>query len=114
MKKCLSLLLVLTLLLAVVPMAAAEEKVTVRMNTCIVFSDLRDREAVEQKLDEMLASKGYNFNVEIVPFDYGNYGQLVKLAMSDGSVDLFNMFGAMSLAAAADQEAIACLDDLLA
>ena len=63
MKKCLSLLLVLTLLLAVVPMAAAEEKVTVRMNTCIVFSDLRDREAVEQKLDEMLASKGYNFKI---------------------------------------------------
>lgn len=114
MKKCLSFLLVLALFLAAVPLASAEEKVTVKMNTCIVFSDLHDREMVEQKLDEMLAAKGYNFNVEIVPFDYGNYGDLVRMAISDGSVDLFNMFGAMSLAAGADQEAIACLDDLLA
>ena len=114
MKKYFALFLTMVMLTTMVPMAMAEEKVTIRMNTCIVFSDLRDRGAVEAKLNEMLAAKGYNFNVEIVPFDYGNYGELVKLALADGSVDLFNMFGAMSLASAADQEAIACLDDLLA
>ena len=114
MKKYFALFLTLVMLITMIPMAMAEEKVTIRMNTCIVFSDLRDRDAVEAKLNEMLAAKGYDFNVEIVPFDYGNYGELVKLALADGSVDLFNMFGAMSLASAADQEAIACLDDLLA
>ena len=113
-KKWIALFLSLALIASMLPLAMAEEKVTVRMNTCIVFSDLRDRDAVEAKLNQMLEEKGYNFNVEIVPFDYGNYSELVKLAISDGSVDLFNMFGAMSLAAGADQEAIACLDDLLA
>jgi putative aldouronate transport system substrate-binding protein len=113
MKKWLSMILCLILLVSILPMASAEDKVTVRMNTCIVFSDLRDREKVEARLDELLEAKGYSFKVEIVPFDYGNYSNLVKLAVADGSVDLFNMFGAMSLAAGADSEAIACLDDLL-
>lgn len=114
MKKALALFLALMMILLAIPMAGAEDKVTIRVNTCIVFSDLRDRALVEEKLDEMLAAKGYNFNVEIVPFDYGNYSQLVQLAVSDGSVDLFNMFGAIPLSVAADTEAIANLDELLA
>lgn len=114
MKKCLALFLALMMVLSIVSVSQADEKVTVRINTCIVFSDLRDRADVEARLNEMLSEKGYNFNVEIVPFDYGNYGQLVKTSLADGSVDLFNMFGVMSLAAGTDSEAIACLDDLLA
>ena len=72
MKKCLALFLALMMVLSIVSVSQADEKVTVRINTCIVFSDLRDRADVEARLNEMLSEKGYNFNVEIVPFDYGN------------------------------------------
>lgn len=113
MKKCIALLMALLMLLAVLPMASAEP-VTVKMNTCIVFSDLRDRAMIEDKVNELLAAKGYDFKLEIVPFEYGNYAQLVTLSLADGSVDLFNMFGAVPLSIAADDESIACLDDLLA
>ncbi len=112
MKKSIAFVLSLVLLLAAMPVLA-EEPVTVRMNTCIVFSDLRDRVMIEEKANELLAQKGYDFKLEIVPFDYGNYAQLVSLALADGSVDLFNMFGAKSLSVAADDESIANLDDLL-
>jgi putative aldouronate transport system substrate-binding protein len=112
MKKGIAFLLATLMLLAMVP-AVAEEQVTIRINTCIVFSDLRDRPMIEEQLNRQLAEKGYDFKVEIVPFDYGNYAQLVKLAVSDGSVDIFNMFGAIPLSVAADEESIAPLDDLL-
>ena len=49
-KKWIALFLSLALIASMLPLAMAEEKVTVRMNTCIVFSDLRDRDAVEAKL----------------------------------------------------------------
>ncbi|HNX61323.1 MAG TPA: ABC transporter substrate-binding protein [Candidatus Limiplasma sp.] len=113
MRKVIALLLTLLMLSAAIPVLA-EEPVTVKMNTCIVFSDLHDLQMIEDKLDSMLAEKGYNFKVEIVPFDYGNYGKLVSLALADGSIDLFNMFGAVPLSVAADNESIAKLDDLLA
>ncbi len=113
MRKAIALFLALLMLLAAVPVLA-EEPVTIKMNTCIVFSDLRDRPMIEDKLNSLLADKGYNFKVEIVPFDYGNYAQLVSLGLADGSIDLFNMFGAIPLSVAADNEAIANLDDLLA
>lgn len=112
MKKGIALLLAALMLLALLP-AMADEQVTIRINTCIVFSDLRDRPMIEEQLNRQLADKGYDFKVEIVPFDYGSYAQLVKLAVSDGSVDIFNMFGAIPLSVAADEESIACLDDLL-
>ena len=57
------MILCLILLVSILPMASAEDKVTVRMNTCIVFSDLRDREKVEARLDELLEAKGYSFKV---------------------------------------------------
>jgi putative aldouronate transport system substrate-binding protein len=113
MRKYIALLLTLMFFLAAIPMASAQEAVTIKVNTCIVFSDLRDRTMVEEELNSLLAEKGYNFKVEIVPFEYGNYGQLVTLALSDGSIDLFNMFGAIPLSIAADSEAIANLDELL-
>lgn len=112
MRKCIALLLAVLMLLSAAPVVA-EEPVTIKINTCIVFSDLRDRPMVEEKLNELLAQKGYNFKVEIVTFDYGSYAQLVKLAVADGTVDIFNMFGAIPLSVAADEESIACLDDLL-
>lgn len=116
MKKCIALFLALMMIMAAVPVTfvMADEPVTIKVNTCIVFSDLRDRPVVEEELNRLLAEKGYNFKVEIVPFDYGNYAQLVNLAVADGSVDLFNMFGAIPLSVAADNEAIANLDELLA
>ena len=113
MKRTIAMFLTLLMLLAAMPVMA-EEPVTIKMNTCIVFSDLRERPMIEEKLNSLLAEKGYDFKVEIVPFDYGNYKQLVTLALADGSIDLFNMFGAVPLAVAADNESIASLDDLLA
>ncbi len=112
MKKCIALVLALMMLLSALPVLA-DEPVTVKMNTCIVFSDLRDRELIEAEANRLLKEKGYNFELEIVPFDYGQYANLVNLSLADGTVDLFNMFGAKSLSVAADEESIASLDDLL-
>ena len=112
MKKVIAWILTALMLLSALP-ALAEEPVTIKVSAMVANNPLDDRGLVQDELNRLLAEKGYNFKIELVCIDWPSYATQISLMLADGSIDLFNMFGAMSIPAAADNEAVANMDELI-
>ena len=113
MKKGFAFLTVLILLFSSFSFALAEEKETIEVAFMLTMNAAEERGKVQDTLNDMLASKGYNFQVNLVGIDFASWGTQLNLMLADGSVDLFNACWMPSLAVLSDNGSIAPLDDLL-
>lgn len=115
MKKAVSWLLTLVLLLGGATLAIAQEDVaTVQVAYMITMNPAEERAMVQDAINELLAEKNLGIQVELVCIDFASWNTQINLLLTDGGVDLFNSAWVSSLSVLADNGSIAPVDDFLA
>lgn len=115
MKKGMSWLLALVLVLGGATFAAAQEELTtVQVAYMITMNPAEERDMVQDAINELLAEKDLGIQVELVCIDFASWNTQINLLLTDGGVDLFNSAWVSSLSVLADNGSIAPIDGLLA
>lgn len=115
MKKTVSWLLMLVLLLGGATLVTAQEEMTtVQVAYMITMNPAEERDMVQDAINALLAEKNLGIQVELVCIDFASWSTQINLLLTDGGVDLFNTAWVASLSVLADNGSIAPMDDLLA
>lgn len=114
MKKLLALSLALVMALSCISFASAQEVQTVRVAYMLTMNPAEERELVQSAVNELLAQKGLDIQVEFVCIDFASWSTQINLMLTDGSIDLFNAAFMSSLSTLADNGAIAPVEELFA
>lgn len=112
MRKLLTLLLALALILSGISFASAENVETVKVAYMLTMNPAEQRQMVQDAVNELLAKKNLGIKVEFVCIDFASWSTQMNLMLADGSVDLFNACFMPSLSVLADNGSIAPMDEL--
>jgi putative aldouronate transport system substrate-binding protein len=114
MKRILSILLALTMLFACASVASAESTPeTIQVAYMLTMNAAEQRQMVQDAVNDLLAEKGLDIQVQFVCIDFASWQTQVNLMLTDGSIDLFNDCFMPTISVLADNGSAAPLDDLI-
>ena len=113
MKKILPVLVGCSMAFSIATFASAEDLETVTVPFMLTMNPAEDTAEVQAAINEELAKKDLNIQVELVGIDYASWTQQMTLMLADGSVDLFNCTFMPSVSVLANQGSIVSLNELL-